>query len=99
MQEQLFNPDVYGPGKTPRSAKRSTTLTERSAAAEPHQEPWCLLRGIDGVKPYFHLISSTNAYNNNIALCGTQGTKIHNEGVTQMVRCPLCAIAQDILRP
>jgi hypothetical protein len=99
MQEQLFNPDIYGPGKHPRSTKSRTTLTERSSAVEVHQEPWCQLRHLSGLHPYFHLIGAQGDVGNCLALCGVRGTKVHNDGVTHMVRCPLCAVAQDILRP
>jgi hypothetical protein len=51
------------------------------------------------VHPFFHLVAAVNLFDNHVALCGVQGTKVHNDGVTQMVRCPLCATAQDILRP
>lgn len=98
-QGTLFDADAYGPGKRPRVSKGRTTLAERSSAVEEHQEPWCMIRRIEGLHPFFHLVASQGDVGNVVALCGARGTKVHNQGVTHMVRCPLCALAQDILRP
>jgi hypothetical protein len=102
--DRLFDLTDYGGNEpTPRekatATRRSRLAAEPTAAVEAHQEPWCQLRHLRGLHPYFHLVGSYSDVSNCVALCGMQGTKVHNEGVTQMVRCPLCAIAQDILRP
>jgi hypothetical protein len=78
-----------------RAALRSDA-SERSAAVEAHAEPWCQLRHRRGVHPFFHLAAAQGDVGNVVAVCGLQGTKVHNDGVTQMIRCRRCAEVGDV---
>jgi hypothetical protein len=91
MADTLFDPDIYGPGRKPRSAKADRA----SLPIEDHIEPWCVLRTTRGVLPFFHLPRGLNDYSSTVALCGATGTKVHNIGVDQMIRCPLCQLETD----
>lgn len=91
--ETLFDPDPYTTG-TPRKERRSSEATA-SLPIEQHVEPWCVLRQTKGVLPFFHLPKGLNDYSSTVAMCGATGTKVHNIGVTEMIRCPLCQLALD----
>jgi len=54
------------------------------------------MRQRNGVAPYFHVPAARNPMGATVALCGLQGTSITNVGVSQMIRCPLCAVAQEM---
>lgn len=101
--ETLFDLEPYGGSQTrrERTAQKRADTRQRisSVPVEPHVEPWCMVRHRQGLHPWFHLISSQSSVGAVLALCGVRGTKVHNDGVTQMVRCPTCVVAQDILRP
>jgi hypothetical protein len=91
MTDTLFDPDLYGPGTKRREPKRAVV-----PPTEPHVEPWELMRQRNGVAPYFHVPAARNPMGATVALCGLQGTSITNVGVSQMIRCPLCAVAQEM---
>lgn len=94
MTDTLFDPDVYGPGKKRSGSQR---LPDRaSLAVEDHLEPWCVLRTTRGVLPFFHLPKGLNDYASTVGLCGATGTKVHNIGVDQMIRCPLCQLESEL---
>jgi hypothetical protein len=81
------------------AAAERRELRSRSPSAsvvESHSEPWCLLRHRDGLHPFFHLAAAEGDVGNVVAVCGVQGTKVHNDGVTQMIRCPRCAEVGDV---
>ena len=94
MSETLFDPDLYGPGRQPR---RTTRERSTSLPVEPHTEPWAAIRQHGGVAPFFHLPRGRNGYNATVAMCGLTGTEITNAGVDQMIRCPVCVVALDMM--
>jgi hypothetical protein len=55
-----------------------------------------VLRTTKGVMPFFHLPKGMNDYQSTVAMCGATGTKVHNTGVDQMIRCPLCQVASEM---
>jgi hypothetical protein len=92
LSDTLFDPDIYGPGRKPRSDKPDRACL----AVEDHVEPWCVLRTTRGVLPFFHLPRGLNDYQSTVGLCGATGTKVHNIGVDQMIRCPLCQLESEL---
>jgi hypothetical protein len=91
-QGQLFDPDEYGPGRKPR---RHPERLEQ--LVEPLAPGYTYLRDRRGVIPYAHLIAATTPEHASIALCGKVGTRITNAGVTSMIRCVECDLAQQML--
>lgn len=92
--EHLFDPSPFTTG-TPKT-RRSSGYATASLAVEAHLEPWCALRTNGGVAPFFHLPAGMNGYSATVARCGLTGTKIHNLGVDQMIRCPLCQLETEL---
>jgi len=92
MADTLFDADIYGPGRKPRSAPS----TSCQLPVETHVEPWELIRQRDGVAPFFHVPLSKNPLGATVTACGLQGTPITNAGVAQMIRCPVCVVALEM---
>jgi hypothetical protein len=91
-QGQLFDPDEYGPGRKPR---RHPERLEQ--LVEPLAPGYTYLRDRRGVLPYAHLIAATTPEGADLALCGKVGMRITNAGVTTMIRCVECDLAQQML--
>lgn len=91
-QGHLFDPDDYGPGRTPRTRAARVELP-----VEPLAPGYTYMRDNQGVMPYAHLIKCWLPGDAWMTLCGKAGTKITNAGVETMIRCPSCDVAQQLL--
>lgn len=93
LQDRLFDVSDYGGEIEPTPSRRKTVI---SYPVEPWQEPWVLLRGRSGVYPFFHLERTRSSAGVVAAVCGTMGTRITNDSVDQMIRCPECDLGAQL---
>jgi hypothetical protein len=94
IQDRLFDVTEYG-GDEP-TPKEKPKPPKPEPIVEAWQDPWVLLRGRSGVLPFFHLEASRNEHGAVASVCGIVGTRITNDMVTQMIRCPLCDMGAQL---
>lgn len=97
LQSRLFDVTDYG-GEQPTAleARRAAQPQRAYLPVEDHLEGWFVMRNRTGVYPFFHLENSRNEHGSVVTVCGLIGTKITNDGVRQMVRCPSCDLGAQL---
>lgn len=95
LQSRLFDIAPYG-GAEPTAAETPKPRGEVTLPVEDHVDPWALVRSRTGVYPFFHLENARNDHGAITTVCGLIGTKVTNEGVKQMVRCPSCDLGAQL---
>jgi hypothetical protein len=75
-------------------------VSEFGGADQPLVEPlapgYQYLRDSRGVMPFAHLIAATAGSGASATACGKIGSLITNAGVTSMIRCQECDLAQQL---
>ena len=99
MNDRLFDMTEYGGAEL--TAKEQRAAKPRKVRidypVEPLQPGWTVVRQRAGLLPFFHLVASTNPLMGVATLCGQAGSRVTNEAVTEMVRCPMCDAAQQLM--
>ena len=88
--DQLFDPDIYGPGKQLRSSELERSAQRVQIPIERLEAGWRLIRQRRGVLPFAHLVRSTTDLNGVLTMCGQRGTTLPRFEDDQGARCPIC---------
>ncbi len=97
LQDRLFDVSDYGGDEpTPVERRASRRKVAIEYPVEPWIEPWVMLRARSGVLPFFHLEASRTPFGAIAAVCGAMGTRITNDMVDQMIRCPECDLGAQL---
>lgn len=92
----LFDLEPYG-GSAPTAKERRAVRTPTPPPlVEPLEGGYHYLRNRYGVMPFAHLIASISPNSAAVTICGRIGTKMSDVGVSTMVRCQECDLAQQI---
>lgn len=94
-QERLFDVTPYG-GAEPTKAETPRPTIKVELPVEEWEEGWFTIRCRSGVFPFFHLERARNSMSAVVTMCGIVGTKITNDSVHQMIRCPSCDMAAQL---
>jgi hypothetical protein len=95
IHETLFDLESYG-GEPAQQLRSDASERVAEVPVEDLAPGWRWIRNRSGVQPYAHLIKAQMSTASVITMCDRVGTTLSNEGITQMRRCPLCDMAQQL---
>ena len=96
IHETLFDLDPYG-GEPAQRLRSSELERVAEVPVEDLAPGWRWIRNRSGVQPYAHLIKAQMNTQSVLTMCDRVGSALSNEGIAQMLRCPECDLAQQLI--
>jgi hypothetical protein len=96
MNDTLFDLGPYG-GEPAQRLRSSELERVAEVPVEDLAPGWRWIRNRSGVQPYAHLIKAQMNTQSVLTMCDRVGSALSNEGIKQMLRCPECDLAQQLI--